>query len=98
MTAGRFVKVAGAANGEFDLGAILKDATEAGLSAVTAAGLKPKSKAEAPAGDCPVPEANPAAVWLMPQGRRSGAADQGVAGLPERRQSVRRYAGRAGRL
>ena len=62
-----FVKVAGAANGEFDLGAILKDATEAGLSAVTAAGLKPKSKAEAPAGET-LAEANPAAVWLMPQG------------------------------
>lgn len=62
-----FVKVAGAANGEFDLGAILKDATDAGLSAVTAAGLKPKSKAEAPTGET-LAEANPAAVWLMPQG------------------------------
>jgi len=62
-----FVKVAGAANGEFDLGAILKDATEAGLSAVADAGLKPKSKAEAPTGET-LAEANPAAVWLMPQG------------------------------
>ncbi|MCG7492549.1 sarcosine oxidase subunit alpha family protein [Thalassobius sp. Cn5-15] len=62
-----FVKVAGAANGEFGLNAIMADATAVGIAAAEAAGITAATKVAAPAAESEA-EANPAAVWLMPQG------------------------------
>ena len=62
-----FVKVAGAANGEFGLNAIMADATAVGIAAAEAAGITAATKLAAPAAESAA-EANPAAVWLMPQG------------------------------
>ncbi|WP_296765067.1 sarcosine oxidase subunit alpha family protein [Sediminimonas sp.] len=61
-----FVTACGAANGEFDLAAILKDAHAAGQAAARATGHKPGRKAapKAQAGE----EAPLEPVWLMPQG------------------------------
>ncbi|MFD1508789.1 sarcosine oxidase subunit alpha family protein [Lacimonas salitolerans] len=61
------VIAAGSANGHLGLGDALDDATQAGLAAATALGLKPKQAKGAPQAQT-TDEAPMTPVWLMPQG------------------------------